>query len=249
MTNYKMTNDRLREASMDPTRQATAPRFVICHLSSVIAASLRRVVVALFALLASAPLLGGCTPSATPDPAASAAAQTEMKAFEPFLREPLCEQIAVKYQLATDYAAVGNADKTIELAQEVARAEQGFDFPLDGAFKLLGNCPDFLRIADDVHASYPPVHHSVSAFTFDDRMLIPEGLAYDERTQSFLMGSLNEKRIVRYTQDGLQKEFVPAGGDGLAEVLGIRMDPTDGSVWVASGEDAQRAALFHFSPT
>jgi hypothetical protein len=126
--------------------------------------------------------------------------------------------IAVKYQLAIDYAAVGNLDKTIELAQEVARAEQGFDFPLDGAFKLLGNCPDFLRIADDVHALYPPVHHSVSAFTFDDRMLIPEGLAYDERTQSFLMGSLNEKRIVRYTQDGLQKEFVPAGRDGLAEV-------------------------------
>jgi hypothetical protein len=48
-----------------------------------------------FALLASAPLLGGCIPSTTPDPAASAAAQTEMKAFEPFLREPLCEQIAV----------------------------------------------------------------------------------------------------------------------------------------------------------
>ena len=62
------------------------------------------------------------------------------------------------------------------------------------------------------------------------------------------MGSLNEKRIVRYTQDGSQTEFVPPGRDGLAEVLGIRMDPTDGSVWVASGEDAQRAALFHFSP-
>jgi SMP-30/Gluconolactonase/LRE-like region len=235
---------------MDQTGHATTPRFVICSGSCrIIAASFRRVVVT-FALLASASSLrGGCVPSAMPDPAASAAAQTEMKAFEPFLREPLCEQIAVKYQLATDYATIGNLDKTIELAQEVARAEQGFDFPLDGAFKLLGNCPDFLRIADDVHALYPPVHHSVSAFTFDDRMLIPEGLAYDERTQSFLMGSLNEKRIVRYTQDGLQKEFVPAGRDGLAEVLGIRMDPTDGSVWVASGLDAQHSALFHFSPT
>jgi hypothetical protein len=162
---------------MDPTRQATAPRFVICHLSSVIAASLRRVVVALFALFASAPLLGGCTPSATPDPAASAAAQTEMKAFEPFLREPLCEQIAVKYQLATDYAAVGNADKTIELAQEVARAEQGFDFPLDGAFKLLGNCPDFLRIADDVQSSLIPIQTP-------RRLFYPNGIALsaDDKT-------------------------------------------------------------------
>lgn len=205
--------------------------------------------VSLFAGFASAPLFGGCVPSATPDRAAAAAAQTEMKAFEPFLREPLCEQTAVKYQLATDYAVIGNADKTIELAQEVAQAEQGFDFPLDGAFKPLGTCPDFVRIADGARALYPSVHHSESAFTFDDRMLIPEGLAYDERSQSFLLGSLNEKRIVRYTQDGLQKEFVPAGRDGLAEVLGIRMDPSDGSVWVASGIDAQHAALFHFSPT
>jgi hypothetical protein len=231
MTNNKMTNDKLPAVAGHIFWFLRSLAF--CHLSFVICHS----------------SLGGCTPSAMPDPVASAAARTEMKAFEPFLQEPLCEQIAVKYQLATDYATVGNADKTIELAQEVAKAEQGFDFPLDGAFKLLGNCPDFLRIADDVHTLYPPVHHSVAAFTFDDRMLIPEGLAYDERTQSFLMGSLNEKRIVRYTQDGLQKEFVPAGGDGLAEVLGIRMDPTDGSVWVASGEDAQRAALFHFSPT
>jgi SMP-30/Gluconolactonase/LRE-like region len=231
MTNNKMTNDTLSAVAGHIFWFLRSLAF--CHLSFVICHS----------------SLGGCVPTATPDPAASATAQTEMKAFEPFLREPLCEQIAVKYQLAADYAAVGNVDKTIELAQEVARAEQGFDFPLDGAFKLLGNCPDFLRIADDVHVVYPPVHHSVPAFTFDDRMLIPEGLAYDERTQSFLMGSLNEKRIVRYTQDGLQKEFVPAGRDGLAEVLGIRMDPTDGSVWVASGEDAHRAALFHFSPT
>jgi hypothetical protein len=92
---------------------------VILTPSPPIASMLRQtLIVTSFALFASAPLLGGCIPSTTPDPAASAAAQTEMKAFEPFLREPLCEQIAVRYQLATDYAAVGNVDKTIELAQE-----------------------------------------------------------------------------------------------------------------------------------
>src|ERR1700726_4151966 len=131
ITNYKMTNDRLRDSSMDQTRQATTPRVVLCSGGCwIIAASFRRIVVtfALFAFASS--LRGSCVPSAMPDPAASAAAQTEMKAFEPFLREPLCEQIAVKYQLATDYATIGNVDKTIELAQEVAKAEQGFDFPL-----------------------------------------------------------------------------------------------------------------------
>jgi len=64
-----------------------------------------------------------------------------------------------------------------------------------------------------------------------------------------LMGSMNEKKIVRSTEYGSVDDFVPSGRDGLAEVLGIRMDPKDASVWVASGVDAQHAGLFHFSPT
>ena len=147
-------------------------------------------------------LCGNCVQAATPEPAATAAARAEIRAFEPFLREPLCEQIALKYQLSTDHAAIGDLDKTIELAEEVARADQGFDFPLDGVFKLLANCPDFIRIADRVRALHPQVHRSVSAFTIDEQMLIPEGLAYDSRTQSFLMGSINKKRSYAMTGKG-----------------------------------------------
>jgi hypothetical protein len=234
-----MTNDRLAEARTNgkPGGMTSNLSFVICHLSFATA------------LLAGDPLLGACVPAATPSPAVVTTAHSEIIYFERFLREPLCEQIAVKYQLATDYASIGEVAKTIALAEEVAQADQGFDFPLDGAFKLLANCPDFTRIADKVNRLYPTVHQSVSAFTVDDRFLIPEGLAYDERTHSFLMGSLSEKKIIRYDENGKLTDFVPSKKYGLAQVLGIRMDPRDGSVWVASGEDAQHAALFHFSST
>jgi hypothetical protein len=233
-----MTNDRSGKTLKD-MRYGELYNFssIICHLSFAAA------------LYCCGSLHGTCVSVATPDPAAIRATRSEINAFEPFLREPLCEQIAVKYQLAADYASIGEADKTIELAEEVAGADQGFDFPLDGAFKLLANCPDFIQIAVKVNSLYSAVHHSVSAFTVDDRMLIPEGLAYDERTHSFLMGSLNEKRIVRYNEKGRLTEFVSPKKYGLAEVLGIRMDPSNGSVWVASGEDGQHAALFHFSST
>jgi hypothetical protein len=93
------------------------------------------------------------------------------------------------------------------------------------------------------------VNQSFEAFVIPDRKLVPEGLAYDDRTQCFLMGSLNEKKIIRYAKDGTVGESVPAGRDCLAEVLGIRMDPWDGRVWVASGLDAQHAAVFHFDPS
>ena len=215
--------------------------------------------IALIAMLAlsSSFVSGACVPSTTPDQAARKTAEAEIPTFQAFLNEPLCEHIAVKYQLAGDYAIIGDFDKTFELAKEVAQADQGFDFPIDSPFdagqfapfKLLANCPEFTQIADTVRALHPPVHQSTSAFVIPDRTLIPEGLAYDERTQSFLMGSLNEKKIIRYAKDGTVSEFVPTGQNGLAEVLGIRMDPKDGSVWVASGENAQNAALFHFSPT
>jgi hypothetical protein len=191
--------------------------------------------------------LGSCEPSATPDPVASKTARAEIAVFESFLKEPLCETVAVKYQLASDYATAGDYQKTIALAAEVAQADQGFDFPLDREFKPLAACPEFVKIGDSIHGSHPPVERSVAAFTVDDPRLIPEGLAYDEQTQSFLLGSLNEKRIVRYSKEGVVSEFVPAESNGLSDVLGIRMDPRDGSVWVASGADAAHAALFHFS--
>ena len=143
-------------------------------------------------------ILGSCVPSATPDRVASRTARAEIAVFESFLREPLCETVAVKYQLASDYVVAGDYQKTIALAAEVAQADQGFDFPLDREFKPLATCPEFVKIADSIHALHPPVQRSVAAFTVDDPRLIPEGLAYDERTQSFLMGSLNEKRIIRY---------------------------------------------------
>jgi hypothetical protein len=72
--------------------------------------------------------LGSCVPTATPDPVASKAARAEIAVCDSFLTEPLCETVAVKYQLASDYAILGDFDRTIALAAEVAQADQGFDF-------------------------------------------------------------------------------------------------------------------------
>jgi len=119
---------------------------------------LKLVLVAMFAFWASF-VAGTCVPSATPDSAAQNAAQTEIGLFQSFLHQRLCERVAVKYQLAGDYAIIGDFDKAIGLAREVADADAGFDFPLDtpfpvgpfSPFKALANCPKFTPIADRVH--------------------------------------------------------------------------------------------------
>ena len=123
---------------------------------------------------------GACVPAATPDAEARKSAQTEIEMFQSFLREPLCEQAAVKYQLAGDYSTIGDFDKAIALARDVAEADAGFDFPLQtpfaagpsSPFKPLAACPEFTEIAEAVQAKHPPVHLSNEAFTIRDRRLI-----------------------------------------------------------------------------
>jgi hypothetical protein len=73
---------------------------------------LKLVLVAMFAFWASF-VAGTCVPRVTPDPAVQKAAQTEIGLFRSFLQQPLCEQVAVKYQPAGDYAIIGDFDKAI----------------------------------------------------------------------------------------------------------------------------------------
>jgi DNA-binding beta-propeller fold protein YncE len=62
----------------------------------------------------------------------------------------------------------------------------------------------------------------------------------------FLDGEPERKEDHSLRQGRHSGRICASGGDCLAEVLGIRMDPWDGRVWVASGLDAQHAAVFHF---
>jgi sugar lactone lactonase YvrE len=84
------------------------------------------------------------------------------------------------------------------------------------------------------------------AFVTEEKDLIPEGLAYDARQNLFYLSSLNRKKIVKIDSEGRVSDFVPGDRYGLLPVLGIRVDPADGSVWADSFEDAGRTELVHF---
>jgi hypothetical protein len=139
--------------------------------------------------------LASCVPSATPDPVASKTARAEIAVFESFLKEPLCESLAVKYQLASDYVIAGDYQKTIALAAEVAQADQGFDFPLDREFKPLAACPEFVKIADSIHASHPLYDHiSVAHQSTTASHASPAGLTVGRRSMGSGRGSTRSDR-------------------------------------------------------
>lgn len=92
--------------------------------------------------------------------------------------------------------------------------------------------------------------------TLDDAELYPEGIAYDPKSQVFLVGSMTRSKILRVTLDGTQTDLVSEGQDGLLNPLGMAVDAERRSLWVASTAypphggateaDAGRGAVFHF---
>jgi hypothetical protein len=124
--------------------------------------------------------------------------------------------------------------------------KEGFDPSGDPAFLGLKGTKEFDDMVEQVHRDFPVVAQAHLAFVTEEKDLIPEGLAYDARQNLFYLSSLNRKKIVKIDSEGRVSDFVPGDRYGLLPVLGIRVDPADGSVWADSFEDAGRTELVHF---
>lgn len=61
------------------------------------------------------------------------------------------------------------------------------------------------------------------AFTLRDRLLIPEGIAYDAQDRRFFLGSLPGHKVVVRDANGEERDF-SAPQDGLDAVLGLAVD-------------------------
>ncbi|HSJ08382.1 MAG TPA: hypothetical protein VK928_00675 [Longimicrobiales bacterium] len=101
-----------------------------------------------------------------------------------------------------------------------------------------------------------PVNRSFTAFTIPEKDLLPENVAYDARTKSFLVGSTRKGKIVRVDSLRGVHEFVAPRAHGLWMVIGMKADAPNRDLWVASSNggnleahDAtapQSAAIFRF---
>jgi DNA-binding beta-propeller fold protein YncE len=125
--------------------------------------------------------------------------------------------------------------------------KEGFDPSGDTVFAALKTAPDFQKLVDQVHKDFPPVNTSHVAFTSTDKDIFPEGLEYDGAADMLYLSSTYRPKILKVLHDGKVEDFVPAGRDKLLPVFGIRMDPTDGSIWsCSSNDDAGKSELLHF---
>ena len=89
---------------------------------------------------------------------------------------------------------------------------------------------------DDPPAGDPPAGHVVAstrAFVLSERDLLPESIAFDSASGSFLVGSMHRRKIVRRAPDGAVSDL--AGPDkGLWSIIGIKTDAAAGVLWANS---------------
>jgi len=153
---------------------------------------------------------------------------------------------AVLFYIAATYALLNQPHAAMENLKECLALKEGFDPVGEPAFAGLHDSKDFQTLTDQVHRDFPPISNAQLAFTSIEKDLIPEGLAYDASEDTFYLSSLHLKKIVAISRYGEFSDFVPANRYKLLPVLGIRIDPSDDSVWSASWLDNGKSELLHF---
>ncbi len=134
--------------------------------------------------------------------------------------------------LAQAYAAAGDDDKALAALDQLADMGQADDDMLQGkdkAFARLHALPAYQAVLKKFAENEKPISRAETAFVLSDANLLAEDIDYDSRTQSFLITSVLERKIVRVTQDGKTDDFAksPSGWPMLA----IKVDAQHNRVW------------------
>jgi len=153
---------------------------------------------------------------------------------------------AILYFLAASHALLQESHEAMDNLKQCVALREGFDPLGERAFAGLQDSDDFKKLIEQVHKDFPFKTQARLAFTSKERDLVPEGLAYVPTQDFFLLSSLHRKKIVKISSEGKFSDFVPGDRYDLLPVLGIRFNPSDGSVWSNSWVDNGRTELLHF---
>jgi hypothetical protein len=170
--------------------------------------------------------------------------QAEVQRVERLL-ETAGDKCTVSYALARTWASGGQYREALSSLEKALDLNVGLDPSNDQIFGKLRGTNEFKLLLRRVREDTPPVTNSTVAFTVDTPDLLPEGIAWDQRRKRFFLGSTWRHGIVECVPTGDCRGLVKEGQDGLYEVLGLKADPRDGSVWAVSNA-AGESGLFHY---
>ncbi|HUL16673.1 MAG TPA: hypothetical protein VLV88_11795 [Terriglobales bacterium] len=153
---------------------------------------------------------------------------------------------AAFYFIASAHRHLGETLDALSNLKKCVDLQEGFDPSGDPAFAGLQGSHDFDSLVEKAQRDFRPVSHARVAVWTDERDLIPYGLAWDSQKNVFYLSSLNRRKIIQLTPDSHASDFVASARDHLLPVRGIRVAPSDGTVWAASSTQEGESELLHF---
>ena len=136
----------------------------------------------------------------------------------PFAQPP--DDAARYFFVARSQAQARNADAAVAALAKAAELEDGFVPARELGFENVWNDARFQKLRAQMEAKLPQLDYAPVAFEIDDARLIPEGIAYDQPSRSFFLGSIAEHKIVRVAENLHVSDFAL----GLDSVLGVAVD-------------------------
>ncbi|HJY91852.1 MAG TPA: hypothetical protein VJ255_16325, partial [Candidatus Acidoferrum sp.] len=175
------------------------------------------------------------------EPANETEIRTEMTAAERLLGKTP-DRASVLYLLAALHAQLGEIQQAMTNLKECVSLKEGFDPSGGPEFAALKGAREYDQLVEQARKDFPAASQARLAY-ITEKDLVPEGLAYDSARNVFYLSSLNLRKIVKIPGNSVIKapiknaaaekssDFVPSDRYKLLPILGIRMDPGDGSVW------------------
>lgn len=150
------------------------------------------------------------------------------------VRESRPDSPQAAYLLAAAEAMSGQSDTALGLLQGLADQELYFapqEEPAFATLNLVERAPELLA---SFEANRAPRGDARVVFRLNEGPFVPEGIAWDEKARRYLLGSIHQRRIMAIDDDGKVSEWIASGEGGLLSVFGMRVDPADRGLWVAT---------------
>ena len=134
----------------------------------------------------------------------------------------------VMISVSRAFAALGRTDEALKLLDEAVRRGAGFEPDRFPEFERLKQEERFQQIVKQAKTNMAPVP---KAETFAVLPASAEGIAYDPVSRRLFVGP--EGEILQIDATGKVSPFV--SGNGLRQVLGLKVDPERRLLWAVSG--------------
>jgi tetratricopeptide (TPR) repeat protein len=142
----------------------------------------------------------------------------------------------IQYLRGVACALTNRNEEAIQYLRKSILTNATFDLTIEDLKGLQGQ-EDFEKLKALQQELNKSVINSDTAFILYDRAIHPEAIAISK--QVLYATSVHKRKIVKVTADGKASDFVQAGQDGLACVLGIRIDEKRNVLWASSSPRPQ----------